>query len=61
MGIVAYNGAGDSPRSDTKIIKTEEGGTCFPILLIRVFIERFLSVDTIFGVHVYIPQKVYIP
>ena len=26
VGIVAYNGAGDSPRSDTKIIKTEEGG-----------------------------------
>ena len=47
VGIVAYNGAGDSPRSDTKIIKTEEGGTCFPELLIRIFIERFLSADTI--------------
>lgn len=29
VGIIAYNGAGDSPRSDTKIIKTEEGGNCF--------------------------------
>lgn len=27
IAIVAYNGAGDSPRSDTKLIKTEEGGT----------------------------------
>ena len=26
VAVVAYNGAGDSPRSDTKIIKTEEGG-----------------------------------
>ena len=42
VGIVAYNGAGDSPRSDTKIIKTEEGGTCFPVFLIRLFMERFL-------------------
>lgn len=25
IAIVAYNGAGDSPRSDTKLIKTEEG------------------------------------
>lgn len=25
VGIIAYNGAGDSPRSDTQIIKTEEG------------------------------------
>lgn len=41
VGIVAYNGAGDSPRSDTKIIKTEEGGTYFPVLVIRVLIERF--------------------
>lgn len=29
VAVVAYNGAGDSPRSDTIIIKTEEGGTCY--------------------------------
>lgn len=28
VAVVAYNGAGDSPRSDTLIIRTEEGGTC---------------------------------
>ena len=31
VGIIAYNGAGDSPRSDTKIIKTEEGGNYFSL------------------------------
>ena len=29
VAVVAYNGAGDSPRSDTIIVKTEEGGTCY--------------------------------
>lgn len=31
VGIIAHNGAGDSPRSDTKIIKTEEGGNYFSL------------------------------
>ena len=43
VAVVAYNGAGDSPRSDTKIIKTEEGGTCYlstvhVVLLTKVFV-----------------------
>ena len=35
VAVVAYNGAGDSPRSDTKTIKTEEGGTCCLVYLKR--------------------------
>lgn len=47
VGIVAYNGAGDSPRSDTKIIKTEEGGNYS-----KAHVDRLLSGDTVFVVYV---------
>jgi len=43
VAVVAYNGAGDSPRSDTKIIKTGEGGTCCLVLLKKLFDEYIFS------------------
>lgn len=36
VAVVAYNGAGDSPRSDTIIVKTEEGGTCYIQCVLRI-------------------------
>lgn len=37
VAVVAYNGAGDSPRSDTLIIRTEEEGTCYIYQLDHIF------------------------
>ena len=42
--VVAYNGAGDSPRSDTKLIKTEEGGTLTLLLSLYMYIVYNLQI-----------------